>query len=795
MDFFTNSAFSYQLFLDTAATSVAVGYFLFFIWKRNLIKSTNFQWQEMILRTAHGGYYVWDAKKEREYFSINLVNIFRMREDQQSFNEFIGFFEYEKDIFEKAFAKLVDGSRQRFTYNVVANICGRKRHFLCSGYRVEDKEYEFQGVILWFFDVTEYMLKMKETTEEMQRSRQERRRLSDVLNSLPIPIWQRDEEFRVRYCNLAYSRLADEDKKRHAIPEMAPNLAKEAKKAVSEGKPFDKEQFVVEDGERKLLHIHEFPNGQGGATVGYAVDVSHTLHLRKQLEAHASAHADLLESSSSAMAIYGKDMKLLHYNQSFARLFGLETEFLESHPTYPETLETLRIKRMLPEQKDFAAFRKEQTDLFSRNLKEPVNEFYHLPDGRSLRVIVISHALGGLLFVYEDLTDSLRIQSSYNRLVAVQKATLDYLKEGILLVGTDGRVSLFNPMYQEIFPGTESLLASRPHIGELLDSAKTSYENVEDWRSFRAGFVEKATGRSRASLTQEIDGKIYNVSFIPLPDGQTLASFLEVTAAAMVERTLRERNAALEEADKLKNDFLAGISYDLRTPLTSIIGFSEALKEEYFGGLGVKQRAYIMDIYGAANQLLAMINNIIDVARLRAGKFELQCTVFPAASLPAAVLRMAEGLAKEKGVRLRQECAVTPDALLVADASRLEQMLFYVLHRAILACGSGGADIVVEAKPAGANGSDYAQFSVRVDVKEGDADVKDVRAFLENVHKGDKKDRTTEADFSSFLVHDIIERHGGVAFAGESLEQDTVFKCLIPVRGKETEGGRALARG
>ncbi|MET0154639.1 MAG: PAS domain-containing sensor histidine kinase [Rickettsiales bacterium] len=784
MDAFPGTALSLQLLPLIGATGAAIGYLLFFFWKRKLIKSTNFQWQEMILRTAHGGYYVWDAGREREDFSINLVNIFRLRDDQQNFKEFSCFFETDKEAFQRAFDKLVDGSRQRFTYNMMANICGNKRNFLCSGYRVENRDYKFQGVILWFFDVTEYMLKMNEMREDMQRSRRERRHLNDILNNIPVPIWQRDGDFHVRYCNLAYSRYVDEDDKHRAIPEIAPVLTKDVVEAVRSERPFDKEHYLVEGGERKLLHIYEIPVHQGGASVGYAVDVSDTQYLRKQIEAHVSAHEDLLESSSSAMAIYGKDTRLMHYNQAFVRMFGLSVEFLDSAPAYSEVLEKLRGLRRLPEQKDFAAFRKEQVGLFNRNLKEPANEFFHLPDGRSLRVIVISHALGGLLFVYEDLTDSLRIQSSYNKLAAVQKATLDYLKEGILLIGSDGRVTLFNPRFQEIFPGTDAFLAERPHVRELLEKTRNSYENVGSWAVFRDGFIEKSTGRNHASLMQEIDGRIYNVSFIPLPDGQVLASFLEVTAAAMTERMLHERNKALEEADKLKNDFLSTISYDLRTPLTSIIGFSDALKEEYFGGLAPGQRGYVRDIYGAANQLLAMINNIIDVARIRAGKFELQCSSFKTSHLIASVMRMADGVAKEKGVRLAQLSTLPRRAEMFADISRLEQLLFYVTHRAVVGCGFGGAELTLCADLHRKDGRDGVEFSVRMASQDGGADVRSVREFIYGSPSGERiaVRGADKNEFGAFLVRDIVERHGGLLHSADALRDDRVFACIVPQR-------------
>src|SRR5690606_19373601 len=119
------------------------------------------------------------------------------------------------------------------------------------------------------------------------------------------------------------------------------------------------------------------------------------------------------------MAVYNASTHLQYYNQAFVKLWDFTESWLSTQPSFSEVLEKLREKRKLPEQADFQMFRDQQLRWF-KELQGPHNEFYYLPNGRELRVLVIPHALGGLLFAYEDITDRRAIERSYNTLLAVQ---------------------------------------------------------------------------------------------------------------------------------------------------------------------------------------------------------------------------------------------------------------------------------------------------------------------------------------------------------------------------------------
>src|SRR3546814_1333895 len=144
---------------------------------------------------------------------------------------------------------------------------------------------------------------------------------------------------------------------------------------------------------------------------------------------------------------------------------------------------------------------------------------------------------------------------------------------------------------------------------------------------------------------------------VPLPDGNELFTMLDITDSRRIESALRERNEALEAADRLKSAFVANMSYELRTPLTSILGFSEMLTGGYAGDLNGQQGEYMRAILESADRLQGLIDNILDLAISDAGALELDIQpVEVKALVDAAVAAKADMLAEKQldlNVRVR----------------------------------------------------------------------------------------------------------------------------------------------
>jgi len=537
---------------------------------------------------------------------------------------------------------------------------------------------------------------LEKQAAEVHMVKQEAQRLSNTINSSLNPIWQRRaEDFKIIYCNLAFSEVAEETTDNVvAIGDMELFKGHKAlaQRAWESGQEQIERRHIIVSGERRLYMIREVPFKSDGLIYGWAVNINELEQAEEEIQRHISALRDLLESSISAMAIYSKEMKLKFYNFAFVSLWKLDESWLDTEPTYGEILEVLREKRKLPEQANFQAFKQAQLKQFT-TLIEPDEGFFYLPDGKILRVISIPHALGGILFVYEDVTDRLALERSYNTLIAVQRETLDNLHEGVVVFSESGRLSLCNPVFHKLWNINEEFTMSEPHIRDVLERCRPLF-NISEWEVFKENLVSRLQARQFFAIRFErTDHTVIDCSSVPLPDGATLLTFIDMTDSTLVERSLREKNEALEAADHLKTEFLANMSYELRSPLTSISGFAEMLARNYLGPLNEKQQEYVGNIYQSSQHLGNLISDIIDLATIEAGYLRLEVTEFDPRGAIEGVQALLSEKVKLEGIHITMDISAKLEVVR-ADETRFKQIVFNLLSNAVKYTKSKGTIVI-----------------------------------------------------------------------------------------------------
>jgi signal transduction histidine kinase len=202
----------------------------------------------------------------------------------------------------------------------------------------------------------------------------------------------------------------------------------------------------------------------------------------------------------------------------------------------------------------------------------------------------------------------------------------------------------------------------------------------------RSATVERKQRGGRVSL---LDGQEFEFAAVPLPDGNALFTMLDVTSSRMVESALRERNEALEEADRLKTAFVSNMSYELRTPLTSIGGFAEMLAGGYAGELTPTAWDYVNAILESVVRLSALIDNVLDLTQSDSGSLLLAEEQIDLADLCSDVAG-ALGLVAGQG---DPEFAADLDPSLgtvTGDRRRLGQAIGNLLRNALQYTPSGG---------------------------------------------------------------------------------------------------------
>lgn len=614
-----------------------------------------------------------------------------------------------------------------------------------------------------------------------------------LLDSFPFPVWRRLRSLDLDYVNPAYRDAVEAaaEADATALPELAASaVAQNGRALAAQAAELRDRQTethrIVAAGDRRLMELTEAPIGADGAIGGFAIDRTEAQEVRDELARHIENHQQVLHNLGTAIAIFGADQRLEFFNTAYVKLWDGDETFLQGRPKIGEVLEAMREARKIPEHANFPEFKASRGAMFT-SLLEPVEELAHLPDGKTLRVVITPHPLGGLLFTWEDVTASLALERSYNTLIAVQKETLDNLYEAVAVIGGDGRLQLSNPAFGRVWQLGDDDLAAAPHISELVEWMREFLDHG-DWETTKADHINLLTDREgQSGRLERADGSVVDFATVALPDGAMLLSYVDVSDSHRVEHFLRERNEALETADRLKSEFIANVSYELRTPLNTIVGFSEILTGEYFGDLNERQTEYGKGIYESSQRLLSLIDDILDLATIESGHMSLELETVDVHALLDSVLGLTRERVLRKSLKLDFDC---PEdiGLILADERRLKQALFNILSNSVKFTPEEG-EITVSARRVEDN-----IIVTFTDTGIGIAPEDQARIFG-RFERGDQPEaRRTGVGLGLSLVQSFIKLHGGDVELESAPGVGTKVVCRLPARRAEEDLPRASSQ-
>jgi signal transduction histidine kinase len=482
------------------------------------------------------------------------------------------------------------------------------------------------------------------------------------------------------------------------------------------------------------------------------------------------AHRRTLDALPTGVAMFDADHKLTFYNAAYRVLWDLDAAYLDQGPTDSALLEKLRVARKLPEERDFRQWKAQLQD--SYRAVEATDHTWHLPDGRTLRVVTTPNPDGGVTYLFTDVTERLDLERRFEELIRVQRETLDNLAEGVAVFASDGRLRLHNAAFARMWRLSPQQLADRPHIEKITTLSRPLHGDHPTWQALRAVVTAIDNRAAIEDRLERRDGSVVDCSTVPLPDGATLVTFHDVTDSVNVERALRERNEALEDADKIKIDFVHHVSYELRSPLTNIIGFVHLLGDPATGPLAAKQREYLDYITVSTDTLLALINNILDLATIDAGRMQLN---LGAVDIRATMAAAAEGVQDRlvgSGLVLDIDAADDIGSF-IADERRLRQILFNLLANAV-SFSPAGATVTLKAE----RRADAVVFSVSDRGPGIPPDVMEKVFDWFETHSLGSHHRGTGIGLS--LVRSFVELHGGAVTIASVVGEGTTVTCTFP---------------
>ncbi len=302
------------------------------------------------------------------------------------------------------------------------------------------------------------------------------------------------------------------------------------------------------------------------------------------------------------------------------------------------------------------------------------------------------------------------------------------------------------------------------------DKARAGYQKV-----FSEGFVRDYPLAIR-HVTDRITDVLYNASVYKDDKGRVLGVF-----AAARDVTERKRfEQSLQEANRMKSEFLANMSHELRTPLNGILGFTEFLVDEKPGKVNPKQREYLNDVHNSAKHLLQLINDVLDLAKVEAGKMELHPETFPLRRAIEEVCSVVKGIAHKKRISVKWNVASNVSDVTL-DQQKFKQVLYNLLSNAVKFTDEDGkVDIAVSA-----DNCTRFQMAVKdtgIGIKP--EDIKRLFTEFEQLETGTAR-RFEGTGLGLALTKKIVEFQGGKIGVESEHGKGSTFTVALPIRTEE----------
>ena len=375
---------------------------------------------------------------------------------------------------------------------------------------------------------------------------------------------------------------------------------------------------------------------------------------------------------------------------------------------------------------------------------------------------------------------------------------LEAAPDAIIEVDPSGKIVLLNTMTEKIFGYERGELLGQPL--EILIPEELRAAHVHNRTAYRTQPLTRPMGTGLALQGRRKDGTCFPVEISLSPvksaDGFSVTAIIRDTTErkraedqlhAVQEQFTRElqlRTEAVQRADRLKSEFLGSMSHELRTPLHTIIGFSDLLSEELKGPLNEDQKKFVAHIQRDSRHLLEIINQILDLSKIEAGRVELHRQLFDLSRAVEEVLDSIRPQGRDRAIRI--EAGFTDGLTLDADYLRFKQILFNLLSNAIKFSPEGG--LIRIAAAGGRN-------SVEISVTDNGIGIpaEERESVFDKFHQVGVKAVREGTGLGLAITRALIEQHGGRIWVDSELNKGSCFTFTIPDRN--SSAGSAASAG
>ena len=615
---------------------------------------------------------------------------------------------------EQLWAKIQITQKSAAPFRMAINLPNSQRSLALYGTLADPQVSPGGAALVWVFDFTESHAEMARLRDAATRATGDFAALVGLIEAAPMPMWFRGADLTLQLVNQAYVDAVGATGAVEVVqgqiellePEEGQSPADIARATLQNQDKSERVVAATIHGARRSLRVSDLPLGQEGVA-GYAIDIEEQQQVARAFRAFRDAQRALLDQLSVGVALFDGEERLTFANRPFRRLFSLTDEAIDANTPFERFLAEARERGQTPEVRDFPEWRRERTAWFG--MQDSIEEAWPLAGGTHLRVVAQPMPDGGLVLITEDRTESLALSAVRDTLLRTRTATLDSLFEALAIFAPDGSVQLWNRSFAGTWGLTTDLLDRHPSADELLSAISRNLVRPEE-ASLIGAAVRAATldRREKGGQVELADGRTLRFAGIPLPDGNGLLTVLDITASQKAEQALRERAEALEEADAVKARFLANMSYEFRTPLTTIGGYAELLK---IGAASDPEAAgeYVDAILSAVERLTEQVENVLDLSQSEAGLLPISKERLDVLDLLTALVREREAAIIAAGLSL--DLKGRRGRVITADPRQLGRALGNLIDNAVAGTPDGGR-IVIEIRKA----VDGAEWTVEISI-------------------------------------------------------------------------------
>jgi len=656
---------------------------------------------------------------------------------------------------------------------------GSDKALLIRGGLADQKIAPNGSALLWVFDATDSEGQIARLREENEAARAAFDALSALIEAAPVPMWHRAPDMKLTLVNSAYVVAVDAENGEQVVADgielvetingFSPLDA--AARAKEKGGPFERVVATTVGGERRMTQVVDVPLGKSGVA-GYAIDIQELEDARREQQRFGESQRDMLDQISAGVAQFGSDKSLKFCNLPFQRIFSMRQQWIAEQPEFPRVLDRMREMNRIPEVRDFPEWREERTGWFQST--RAIEENWLLADGTHLRVLANPTPDGGLLVIFEDRTEQVQLASARDTLLRVRTATFDNLFESLAVFAADGKLNIWNHQFANNWGLEEEYLGSHPRVDSLMQKMASQLRQparISEVREMvRSATTERQQKGGRLNFT---DGRRFEFAAIPLPDGNALFTMLNISDSYRIEQALRERNEALVEADSIKGRFLSNMSYEFRTPLTSIGGFAELLAQGIAGPLTDRGQEYVRAILQSVKRLGSQIENVLDLSQSEAGALPIAKDKVNLNKLIEDIAGHFTDDAKAKSIVVELQLDEKLGSAM-ADKKRLSQAITQIVDNAIKYTGDGGRVLI--------HGSgNVKQALIHIsDDGPGMTAGEQSKVFDSFARSRDQKANDKSGGLGLPLARQLVRAHGGDLTLTSEPGQGTLVSLYLP---------------